>query len=176
MRPVPSTFRHDLITLRARADDLLDAPSLPPAESPWVWTERDATQQIETLVKPARAAGLTSATLSDSGLIVYQGAALGVRQVTLLHAFASGELLPPGFSDIPPRMLALMAFGFPALCPPQHVTPHAPLTKEAKVIVDAWEASGLGPWASIAFYFSHIYVPSHRRWVPLTPRIERSVK
>jgi hypothetical protein len=165
-----STLRRDLASLRRRADDLLTAPVLRTPLSlqgsvPCV--DRYVTMLLGLRRKVSPVPQHT--TRSNSGLFIYEGAALGIRQLMVAHVAGSGEQLPPGFADCPPKMLCLMGINIQCLnmveIPPTQVK-----DPEALEIIEAWADSGLGSLAERAFTLSHF--PIGDTWTALTPQVE----
>ncbi len=116
------------------------------------------------------------ATKSDSGLFTYQGPVLGIRQVVIAVARHTGQPLPPGFNEAPPRLLAIMGLTLPsALVEVDHKLPFAPVPKNklpdtVESVIDLWESTGLSWLARPCFFLSHFYHTTG--WFPLTPQME----
>jgi hypothetical protein len=160
--------------LRQRSHDLLAAPSI--AAVPRLNEDPDAVKSAAKLLalKEGVTPKLKYTTRSDSGLLSYAGAVLGVRQLILLASKRLEEPLPPGFGDAPSEMLALMGLRMPHIMRnlpvPESYPKHGPDVVE---VIDAWDAGGLGVWARPAFFLSHVPVRGAKQWVPLTFDLER---
>lgn len=166
-----ASLRHDLKTFRAHSTDLLSIEGMPPGPRTF---EPPAALMADLRAKHATPPLYT--TKSDSTLFTYSGPVLAIRQVILHVAAETGQGLPPGFADAPPRLLALMGLTLPRVLVDQpHNLPFSskPALKGAPLtIIDLWESSGLGWLARPGFLLSHVWDAESRAWVPLTPRME----
>jgi hypothetical protein len=166
-----ASLRHDLKTFRTLSTDLLSMSGMPPG--PRTLTPPDTLLgALRAKVDPAP----LHTTKSDSTLFTYTGPVLAIRQVVLHTTAATGQPLPPGFADAPPRLLAIMGLTLPrALVNVPHRLPFTArpkLTGEALTLIDLWESSGLGWLARPGFLLSHVWDGDTEAWVPLTPRME----
>jgi hypothetical protein len=163
-------LRQDLDRLRRAHADLLSAPTISRAPRSWAPDIAGAAGPLFTLK-----AGLGPAftTQSNSGLIVYDGPVLGVRQLLLTHARRTAEPLPPGFADASSDILAMLALRLAVLRPDDRlgVMPST-APRHVRAMVEAWEDSGLGPWAWPCFALAHVYLPKRHTWAQLTPQAE----
>lgn len=166
-------FRTGFSELRRQTQDLLRASTLPSAKQPrTILHACPSDLQTLLLVKQRTTPAPKWTTRSDSGLYTYEGAVLGGRQVLLRLAAHKAEPLPPGFSDAPSTLLAMLCRRLGAMEAQLPEVALPVLTKDARVLIDNWEDSGLGMWATEAFRLSHLYHRPTRTWYPLTPRME----
>ncbi len=165
-----ASLRHDLKTFRTLSTELLTMSGMP--AGPRTFTPPDTLLgALRAQVDPAP----LYTTKSDSTLFTYAGPVLAIRQIVLHTTATTGQPLPPGFADAPPRLLAIMGLTLPrALVNIPHRLPFRParLDDAALTLIDLWESSGLGWLARPGFLLSHVWDAETGAWVPLTPRME----